>query len=333
MTGRDTPNSVEFRAFLDEPIGSALTSVFQEYWPAYKHWMRHAKQAKAVAPRAQLEEHLPELLPVFEQLVAAVGGSDPSAVAHFLTLYNPPRVVRACSQIVVDSPDGPVLLRSYDHHPAFIDALILKSRWVGPEVIAMADCLWGALDGINEHGLTVSLAFGGRNEIGPGFAAPLIARYLLETCATVEEAKAVLQRVPVYMPYTFLLVDAGGHFVTAYTGPDQETQFVERRSSTNHQAAMDWPKYQLFTQSAERLELLEAMPDRNESIAGYLQDFLSPPLWRTDYMQASGTVYVAEYRPLERSLCLHWLERQEHFSLSDFTPRSFEVPLDYQAKD
>ncbi|MCA9296388.1 MAG: hypothetical protein KC983_07715, partial [Phycisphaerales bacterium] len=58
--------------------------------------------------------------------------------------------------------------------------------------------------------MTVALAFGGRNAVGAGFAAPLITRYILETCATVAEAEAVLQRVPVYMPYTFVMADTSG---------------------------------------------------------------------------------------------------------------------------
>jgi len=328
MTGRATPRSLEFRAIIDEPLGSALTNVFHEYWAGYQRWMRRGKDSQEENPRVQLEKHMPELLPVHEQLVEAFGGEDPNAIAHFLALYNPPRVVRGCSQIVLDADDGPVLLRSYDHHPSLIDALILKSKWLHHTVVAMSDCLWGALDGINQHGLAVSLAFGGRDVIGPGFAAPLIVRYLLETCATVQEAKTVLRRIPVYMPYTFLLVDAKGDFVTAYTGPDLATRFVERRASTNHQSPNDWPKYRKFTQSVERLTLLESMPtNRKESDSQALATFLRTPLWRSDYMHASGTLYVAEYRPVQRLLSLHWPDRQEDFPMNHFIPRSISVML------
>ena len=43
----------------------------------------------------------------------------------------------------------------------------------------MSDCLWGLLDGINDAGLAVSLAFGGR-ATREGFGIPLVVRYLLE---------------------------------------------------------------------------------------------------------------------------------------------------------
>ena len=59
----------------------------------------------------------------------------------------------------------------------------------------MSDCLWGLLDGINDSGLAVSLTFGGRKDVGDGFAIPLVVRYVLETCDTVAEARAALARV------------------------------------------------------------------------------------------------------------------------------------------
>ena len=325
MTGRVIPRCIEFQAVLDEPVGSALTPIFQEYWPAYQRWMKRVEHTPNKLVQKQLKMYMPELIPVYQQLAETFGGTE--SIAHFLALYNPPKLVRGCSQIVLDSDDGPVLLRSYDHHPLLIDAVVLKSTWLDRAVIAMTDCIWGALDGINEFGLAVSLAFGGRDEVGPGFAAPLIARYILETCATVKEAKAVLARVPVYMPYTFLVVDAKGDFVTAYTGPDAPTRFVERRASTNHQSTEDWPAYCKFTQSIERLDLLESIPDQSDAESFALDSFLKPPLWRNDYARASGTLYVAEYRPADLSVTLHWLTQQETFGINDFEPRCFQVPL------
>lgn len=325
MTGRAVPNSLDFRAVHDDPIGSALTKIFQEYWPAYELWMRNAKHSSKEDYRFQLERHMPELLPVFEQLIDCFGGDH--RVAKFLSLYNPPRVIRGCSQIAFDSNAGPALLRSYDHHPALIDALILKSTWTDRAVIAMTDCLWGALDGMNEHGLAVSLSFGGLDKIGPGFAAPLIVRYVLETCATVKEAKKVLARVPVYMPYTFLVVDETGNFITAYARPDAPTRFVERRASTNHQSLNDWPEYCRFTQSVERLTVLESIPTRSEEEPNALDVFMHPPLWRNDYAHASGTLYVAEYQTTTRSLALYWPSQSERFLMSKFVERDFKIQL------
>lgn len=327
MTERDTLRSIEFRAIIDEPIGSSLAEIFGEYWPAYRRWMLKTQDSLTEDPRTQLSSFMPELVPIYERLLESFGGKDPESIGRFLTLYNPPRVVRGCSQILLDRNDSPVLLRSYDHHPALFDGLIVKSKWMERDVIAISDCLWGALDGINQDGLAVSLSFGGRNVIGPGFAAPLITRYILETCASVDEARQVLSRVPVYMPYTFLVADASGNFVTVYKGPDTQPRFVERRTSTNHQSAEDWPEYQRFTQSDDRLKELETMLHLGSHGAEAVEAFLRPPLWRSDYAHASGTLYVAEYRLAERTLSLHWPNQRVDFQLNDFQRCSFRIGL------
>ena len=72
----------------------------------------------------------------------------------------------------------------------------------------MSDCLWGLLDGINDAGLAVALAFGGRQRArADGFGITLVVRYLLETCDTVEQACATLARLPVHAPYNLTLAD------------------------------------------------------------------------------------------------------------------------------
>jgi predicted choloylglycine hydrolase len=58
----------------------------------------------------------------------------------------------------------------------------------------MLDCLWGPLDGVNDTGLAVSLAFGGRPQVAAGFGIPLVIRYVLETCGSTEEATRTLRR-------------------------------------------------------------------------------------------------------------------------------------------
>ncbi len=290
--------------------------------------MSRADDRKASTCVRKLKAHMPELMPIFESLLHRFGGSD--AVARFLTLYAPPRVVRACSQLVLDSDTGPLLIRTYDHAPHLFDGLVLHSRWGGesrPQTLAVTDCLWGALDGVNDRGLAVTLAFGGRNTIGPGFSAPLIVRYLLETCSTVADARQALARVPVYMPYTFVVVDTKGEFVTAYLGPDREAHFVARRASANHQGEGEWPEYVAQTQSIERLECAERLLAEPADLEGVRDAFLSSPLWRSDYAKASGTLYIAETSPARGTLTLRWPGRLEEFRLDAANERTITVEL------
>ena len=315
---------LQFQLIADaDPTG--LDSVFARFWPAYRRWMRQAVEQDLPRCLDQLAEHMPELLPVFQRLHKRFGGTD--EIGRFLTLYNPPRVVRACTQAILDSADGSVLLRTYDHSPKLIDGVILRSNWLNTPTLTMTDCLWGALDGINGHGLSIALAFGGRNVSGDGFAAPLICRYVLETCADIKQARAALARLPVYMPYTFAVLDSSGDFVTAFLGPDAEPVFVTRRASANHQGRIEWPEYARFVKTAERQECAEALIDPGVSLEQARDAFLAPPIWRTEYQKASGTLYASEYTPATRSLTLHWPGRKEQISLGETEGRRFAVSL------
>ncbi len=82
----------------------------------------------------------------------------------------------------------PVLIRNYDYAPWLCEGALLLTAWNGRRVMAMSDCAWGVLDGMNEDGLAVSLSFGGRRALGVGFGVPLLLRYVLEFCTTVAEA-------------------------------------------------------------------------------------------------------------------------------------------------
>jgi predicted choloylglycine hydrolase len=228
---------------------------------------------------------------------------------------------------MVETDEGPAILRSYDHDPRLLDAVILRSNWGGVSSLVVTDCLWGALDGINEHGLAIALAFGGRNVIGRGVAARLICRYILQTCATVNDAREALARLPVYMPYTFAVLDATGDFVTAFLGPDADAVFVKRRTSTNHQSHIEWPEYARFVETIERLALVEGLTEDPISITRARKAFLSPPVWRSHYAKGSGTLYVAEYSPTKKSLDLYWPDQTKTLNLDDNNECTFTAVL------
>ena len=146
---------------------------------------------------------MPELVPIWSALVAATGADELGA--RMLTLYDPPPLLSGCSQAAL--PGEAALVRNYDYDPNLFDAVVLETRFAGTRVIGMADQLWGLLDGVNDRGLAVSFTFGGRRCAGRGFSVPIVVRYLLETCATVAEGVAALERIPVQAAYNVTLVD------------------------------------------------------------------------------------------------------------------------------
>ncbi|MEM8836343.1 MAG: C45 family peptidase [Planctomycetota bacterium] len=319
--------AITFRIVDDEADRGTLDDVFASYWPAYRRWMERANETEVEACRRSLRAHMPELVAPFESLLDRFGGGDD--VARFLTLWNPPRVMRACTQLVFDSEQGPVLVRTYDHHPKLFDGIVLRSAWKSP-VLALSDCAWGALDGVNGDGLAIALAFGGRDAIGDGFAAPLVCRYVLETCANVAQARRALARLPVYMPYTFVVADRAGDFVTAYLGPDREAVFVGARASANHQGRIEWAAYARFSQSEKRQACARTLLRSASNVDDVLGSFCEPPLWRTAYSEGSGTLYAACYELESSVLTLAWPGSRERVLLADVREKTVraELPAD-----
>lgn len=320
---------MRFRALSESFAGERLAGPFAEYWPAYRRWIGRAVEdpvADARRAEAMLYAHMPELGPTFERLRALAPGD--AHATKFFGLWRPPPVVRGCSQAVWTDGAASALVRNYDHAPHLCDGLIVRTEWDGVRCVSVTDCLWGALDGVNEHGLCAALAFGGRPVVGEGFAASLVVRYVLQTCATVREAARVLARVPVFMAYTFVLLDAHGEFVTAYAAPDRPTVFEPARATANHQQRIEWPAYASFVRSAERERAIQrALGARGAALEDVVGEFLEPPVFRTDYARGSGTIYTAVYEPKARSLGMRWRGAAAAFSIDAFEEREVIAPL------
>ena len=199
---------------------------------------------------------MPELVDTYEELVAAVGGGD--LEARFLSHWCPPPLLTACSLAVWDR-ERHLLVRSYDYPPLLCDTTVLASTWAGTRVVAMTDCVWGAVDGVNEHGLAVAIAFGGRPVVGTGFGIGLVVRYVLQVASDVREALEVLARVPVQLAYNVALTDASGGGAIAMVGPDRPMTVMAGRTAGNRQGATEWPEHAVFCATEEREAALAAL--------------------------------------------------------------------------
>src|SRR6266498_2659469 len=186
-----------FRSVEELELGPLWQSVFEERWHHYRAWfLKEGEEARPsyVTSVRMLRAHMPELMPAYERLVDLAGGGD--LAARMLTLYRPPPYLAACSQGAWTREGGPILARNYDYAPSRFEGLIWHTRLLGRRVIGMSDCMWGLLDGMNEHGLAVSLTFGGRPVVGDGFGIPVVVRYVLETCERVGDVREALARLP-----------------------------------------------------------------------------------------------------------------------------------------
>ena len=202
-----------------------------------------------------------------------------------------------------------------------------RTAYTGRRVLGMLDCLWGLLDGVNDAGLAVSLTFGGRPVVGEGFGIPLVIRYVLEVCGTVDEAVRLLRLVPVHMSYNVTALDRSGQRATVYVAPDRPARATDRAVTTNHQGSVEWAPYAAAIRTVERQERLEELLADGANVADIVAACLRSPLYATRFHEGFGTLYTAEYRPADGVARYHWPHRPWEHSLDKVDTGSIELQL------
>ena len=316
-----------FRALDVGPwVDSSLGASFAASWPSYRAWfLREGVEARPsyAESRGAIAWHMPELLGTFDALCAAVGGGD--LEARFLSHWCPPPVAAACS-LATWTRDAHLLVRSYDYPPLLCDTTVLASSWTGARVLAMADCLWGAVDGINAHGLAVAIAFGGRTVVGPGFGIGLVVRYLLEVARTVHDAVAILARMPVSMSYNVALTDSRGGSAIVEVAPDLPALVTGRSTAANRQShghaepVTEWPEHAWRSGTVAReVALAGVVTDPRSTAYDVVSTFLAAPVQRDPARYEWGTVWTSVYDCDAGTLDLLWPDETWSLGLWDVT--------------
>ena len=296
---------MRFEAVEEFDPGPRWAQLFQRNWPRYRAWFLQEGEAARTSyadSLRMLQEHMPELVATYARVCELAGGGD--LEARFLGMWAPPSYLSGCSQAVWQGA-SPVLARNYDYAPERIEGSILHTRWLRP-VIGSGDCAWGLLDGINDAGLAVSLAFGGRKVVGSGFGVPIVVRYLLETCATTEQARSTLRRLPYHLAHTLTIVDRNGDVCTAYLSPDRDVELTRAVVATNHQGAVEWHEHARVTRSVERESVLERSSPRARPQRASSTPSCSRRSSRWTRTSASATLYTVAYHVGEGRAEFRW---------------------------
>jgi predicted choloylglycine hydrolase len=295
-------------AYREPEPGPRWKALFDATWPAYRTWYR--REGLAARPslrecRDALTRYLPELVPTWDRL-CRLSGDDPVA-ARMLSMWRVPAFAVGCAQMVLPG-EQPTLVRNYDYDEALFEAVIASTDYSGRRrVLGTSDMLWGLLDGMNEDGLAVSLTFGGRPDVGDGFGIPIVLRYVLETCATVEQAISALQRIPVSQSYNVALVDCAGDHATVFVAPGQPAEVSELYASTNHRLdQLEYPSHAARFNSVGRLSRLDELREGDPSSGHLVEAMLAPPLRNVEFDAGFGTLYTAEYLPADGTATWHW---------------------------
>lgn len=311
-----THMTLTFDAVSEAVPGRKWTARWQRSWPAYKAWFiaRNGDHGPSASQcRAQMLHYMPELVPVYDRLVQLAGGSE--RAARFLSTWRPPKYLGGCSLAAVADGTDVRLVRNYDLSPDLNEGLLLRSEWTGRAVMGMVEFLWGLSDGINDAGLSVALAYGGRSETAVGFGITTIVRYLLETCDTVEDALEALRRVPSHMAYNLVLADRQGKTASIELSPGGGIKLMPQAIATNHQSGPSQADRPAFTRSYERHMHLRTLKEKPRSLNRH---FLKQPLLQDRYSEGFGTLFTAEYNPVATTMCLIWRESRWDQALDGF---------------
>jgi predicted choloylglycine hydrolase len=314
-----TGHSLTFDAIAEARPGDKWAARFAATWPAYKAWFIAGGGASG-PDRATCEDalarHMPELVPVHRDLVRLSGNDD--LAARFLSTWCPPAYLGGCSIAAIGDAKAVRLIRNYDLSPDLNEGLLLRSEWTGMPVMGMIEFLWGLSDGINAAGLSVALAFGGRSDVKPGFGITTILRYIMETCATVEQGLAVLGRVPSHMAYNIALADRHGATASVELQPGGGMRQMTTSVATNHQHGPERAERPGFTATRLRHEHLRQLVSEGLTADALGDAFLKPPLYHRRYAQGFGTLFTAVYDPHSGTMTLRWPGRDWVQSLDAF---------------
>ena len=308
--GRSGRRSLTVHAYREARPGPRWQALYDATWPAYRRW--YTSEGPAARPtleecRRALTRHLPELIPTWEQLCRRAG--DDVVAAQMLSMWRLPAFAVGCSQVVVPG-ENPSLIRNYDYDQALFEGVIASTDYSGRrKVLGTSDLLWGLLDGMNEDGLAVSLTFGGRPDTGEGFGIPIVLRYVLETCATVEDAVTALRRIPVSQSYNVALVDTAGGHATVFVAPEQPAVVSHLEATTNHRLdRVEYPGTAARFNSAGRLARMQQLRSDAASAEHIVAAMLRPPLRNDDFDIGFGTLYTVRYQPAAGTATWHWPE-------------------------
>ena len=243
----------------NEQIGRALAEIAKERYGARPESANNPAQTRA--QRKFLERNYPILLDRMRGVAAAYGKSVEEDGSDFTTLgftelkagcsiaHLPPSSTTNGKSVVSRDYDFTTGALSFGFlppgmlHPTARPYLVELHPDRGYASIAMVayDLLSGVLDGINSEGLTVTLAMDAQLDDEPSVAptrVPAVGlgelqtlRLLLDTCATVEEAKQALwstKQYYQYVPIHYLIADRFGNaFVWEYSEAHNQEYVIE----------------------------------------------------------------------------------------------------------
>ncbi|MFC0301267.1 C45 family autoproteolytic acyltransferase/hydrolase [Virgibacillus soli] len=196
--------------------------------------------------------------------------------------------------------DQNYMVRNYDYHPKTYEGrfMLFQPTDDGYATIGPSQRITGRMDGMNEKGLVIGYNFMHRKKPGDGFICNMIARMLLENCATVDEAISFLQEIPHRHSFSYVLLDQQGETYVVEATP---RQVVVRQSNmcTNHFELLTEENRFHLDDSKRRMDVIKQQQLNVTDVekAYHMMNDAEGGVFSKEYKNWAGTIHTAVYFP------------------------------------
>lgn len=199
--------------------------------------------------------------------------------------------------------DQTYMVRNYDNAPDTYEGRIVlyAPSDSGYASIGPTMQITGRTDGMNEKGLAMGYNFVNRKQSEDGFMCNMIGRLILEQCATIDEAIALLKEIPHRTSFTYVLSDPDEAGIIIEASP-RNIAVRQGNICTNHfdllteenRYRMDDSLRRTNIMQGEKKNILQPMD------AYHLLNDLDKGIFATKYGAWSGTLHTTLFETEKR---------------------------------
>jgi predicted choloylglycine hydrolase len=191
----------------------------------YKHGFRLPQGSRTAVEFGRRSERdvrrlFPQILDEIQGFSEGCRASYEASLGFMLTIGIKEKSAK-CSVLAATNGEHVIFGRNYDFFYKYKDYLesCLTAPDGGLASIGHSDVFIGKEDGINEKMLAVAMAFVNPARVKPGVNFPIVVRYVLDRCRSVEEAFESLKEVRYSTTNNYLLADPSGAMAVVEASP------------------------------------------------------------------------------------------------------------------